>query len=105
MFTCLRKENHVKISSPWILVLGIKILHIQEVYDTLSLSEAMRETDFDGSLMLRSGLRSCLENGGCSVGRSDKKTLYHYTDFQAVDGILRCAQLRVNNNVNKLSKQ
>ena len=23
--------------------------------------------------------------------------LYHYTDFQAVDGILRCAQLRVNN--------
>ena len=23
--------------------------------------------------------------------------LYHYTDFQAVDGILRQAQLRVNN--------
>ena len=23
--------------------------------------------------------------------------LYHYTDFQALDGILRCAQLRVNN--------
>ena len=23
--------------------------------------------------------------------------LYHYTDFQAIDGILRCAQLRVNN--------
>ena len=22
---------------------------------------------------------------------------YHYTDFQALDGILRCAQLRVNN--------
>ena len=77
--------------------MGIKILHIQEVYDTLSLSEAMRETDFDSFLMLCSGLRSCLENGGCSVGRSDKKTLYHYTDFQAVDGILRCAQLRVNN--------
>lgn len=31
------------------------------------------------------------------MGRTDKKTLYHYTDFQAVDGILRCAQLRVNN--------
>ena len=26
--------------------------------------------------------------------------LYHYTDFQAVDGILRCAQLRVNNVLN-----
>ncbi len=26
-----------------------------------------------------------------------KDILYHYTDFQAVDGILRCAQLRVNN--------
>mgnify|MGYP001034134918 CR=1 FL=1 len=25
------------------------------------------------------------------------KILYHYTDFQAIDGILRCAQLRVNN--------
>ena len=22
---------------------------------------------------------------------------YHYTDFEALDGILRCAQLRVNN--------
>ena len=27
----------------------------------------------------------------------DREILYHYTDFQAVDGILRCAQLRVNN--------
>ena len=26
-----------------------------------------------------------------------RSILYHYTDFQAVDGILRCAQLRVNN--------
>ena len=26
-----------------------------------------------------------------------RRTLYHYTDFQALDGILRCAQLRVNN--------
>lgn len=25
------------------------------------------------------------------------KLFYHYTDFQALDGILRCAQLRVNN--------
>ncbi|MBD5150718.1 MAG: DUF2971 domain-containing protein [Oscillibacter sp.] len=25
---------------------------------------------------------------------------YHYTDFQALDGILRCAQLRVNNVLN-----
>lgn len=25
-----------------------------------------------------------------------RNILYHYTDFQAVDGILRCAQLRVN---------
>lgn len=31
------------------------------------------------------------------MARSDKTILYHYTDFQAVDGILRCAQLRVNN--------
>ena len=31
------------------------------------------------------------------MSRTDKKILYHYTDFQAVDGILRCAQLRVNN--------
>ena len=27
----------------------------------------------------------------------DHKIFYHYTDFQALDGILRCAQLRVNN--------
>ncbi|MCI8870041.1 MAG: DUF2971 domain-containing protein [Lawsonibacter sp.] len=26
-----------------------------------------------------------------------REILYHYTDFQALDGILRCAQLRVNN--------
>ena len=26
-----------------------------------------------------------------------RKILYHYTDFQALDGILRCAELRVNN--------
>lgn len=26
-----------------------------------------------------------------------RRILYHYTDFQALDGILRCAQLRVNN--------
>jgi len=26
-----------------------------------------------------------------------RNILYHYTDFQAIDGILRCAQLRVNN--------
>lgn len=29
--------------------------------------------------------------------RNNGNILYHYTDFQAVDGILRCAQLRVNN--------
>lgn len=29
-----------------------------------------------------------------------RKLLYHYTDFQALDGILRCAQLRVNNVLN-----
>ena len=29
--------------------------------------------------------------------RANGVILYHYTDFQAVDGILRCAQLRVNN--------
>ena len=29
--------------------------------------------------------------------RTTKEILYHYTDFQALDGILRCAQLRVNN--------
>lgn len=27
----------------------------------------------------------------------EHKIFYHYTDFQALDGILRCAQLRVNN--------
>ena len=27
----------------------------------------------------------------------ENKIFYHYTDFQALDGILRCAQLRVNN--------
>ena len=27
--------------------------------------------------------------------------LYHYTDFQALDGILRCAQLRVNKVLNR----
>ena len=31
------------------------------------------------------------------MDRFGKDILYHYTDFQAVDGILRCAQLRVNN--------
>ncbi len=31
---------------------------------------------------------------------SRHKILYHYTDFQAFDGILRCAQLRVNNILN-----
>ncbi|MCI8996245.1 MAG: DUF2971 domain-containing protein [Lachnospiraceae bacterium] len=30
----------------------------------------------------------------------EKDILYHYTDFQALDGILRCAQLRVNNVLN-----
>jgi len=34
------------------------------------------------------------QNGGVGMERN---ILYHYTDFQAVDGILRCAQLRVNN--------
>ena len=29
-----------------------------------------------------------------------REILYHYTDFQALDGILRCAQLRVNNVLN-----
>ena len=29
-----------------------------------------------------------------------RNILYHYTDFQALDGILRCAQLRVNNVLN-----
>ena len=30
-------------------------------------------------------------------GGAGGSVLYHYTDFQAADGILRCAQLRVNN--------
>lgn len=30
----------------------------------------------------------------------ENETFYHYTDFQALDGILRCAQLRVNNVLN-----
>ncbi len=30
----------------------------------------------------------------------ENEILYHYTDFQALDGILRCAQLRVNNILN-----
>ncbi|MBD5459974.1 MAG: DUF2971 domain-containing protein [Lachnospiraceae bacterium] len=30
----------------------------------------------------------------------ENEILYHYTDFQALDGILRCAQLRVNNTLN-----
>ncbi len=31
------------------------------------------------------------------MDRYNGAILYHYTDFQALDGILRCAQLRVNN--------
>ena len=31
------------------------------------------------------------------MDRQGRSILYHYTDFQAVDGILRQAQLRVNN--------
>ena len=31
------------------------------------------------------------------VRRYNSDIFYHYTDFQALDGILRCAQLRVNN--------
>ena len=31
------------------------------------------------------------------MDQNRRRVLYHYTDFQAVDGILRCAQLRVNN--------
>ncbi len=31
------------------------------------------------------------------MAQKRKTILYHYTDFQALDGILRCAQLRVNN--------
>ena len=34
------------------------------------------------------------------MDQQKRKILYHYTDFQAVDGILRCAQLRVNNVLN-----
>ena len=30
----------------------------------------------------------------------EKNILYHYTDFQALDGILHQAQLRVNNVLN-----
>lgn len=30
----------------------------------------------------------------------DSVTLYHYTDFHALDGILRCSELRVNNVLN-----
>ena len=32
-----------------------------------------------------------------AMDHQSRKILYHYTDFQAVDGILRQAQLRVNN--------
>lgn len=34
------------------------------------------------------------------AGEYDNAVLYHYTDFQALDGILHCAQLRVNNILN-----
>lgn len=34
------------------------------------------------------------------AGQYGNDILYHYTDFQALDGILRCAQLRVNNVLN-----
>lgn len=34
------------------------------------------------------------------MNRTSKEILYHYTDFQALDGILRCTQLRVNNILN-----
>lgn len=34
------------------------------------------------------------------MDQSRRRILYHYTDFQALDGILRCAQLRVNNVLN-----
>ncbi|MCI8418816.1 MAG: DUF2971 domain-containing protein [Lachnospiraceae bacterium] len=34
------------------------------------------------------------------MNRYKRDILYHYTDFQALDGILRCAQLRVNNVLN-----
>lgn len=37
------------------------------------------------------------QTGGSNMYRNNGNILYHYTDFQAVDGILRCAQLRVNN--------
>lgn len=40
------------------------------------------------------------EKGGSSMDQSRRRILYHYTDFQALDGILRCAQLRVNNVLN-----
>lgn len=34
------------------------------------------------------------------VKEFENDILYHYTDYQALDGILRCAQLRVNNILN-----
>ena len=37
------------------------------------------------------------QTGASNMYRNNGNILYHYTDFQAVDGILRCAQLRVNN--------
>ncbi len=36
-------------------------------------------------------------NGERDMERDERKILYHYTDFLAVDGMLRCTQLRVNN--------
>lgn len=39
-----------------------------------------------------------METGGET--KYGKRILYHYTDFQALDGILRCAELRVNNVLN-----
>ena len=35
-----------------------------------------------------------------SVRQYDRDILYHYTDFQALDGILDCAELRLNNVLN-----
>ncbi len=37
---------------------------------------------------------------GLGLNRITREFLYHYTDFQALDGILRCTQLRVNNILN-----
>ena len=34
------------------------------------------------------------------MGGYGNDILYHYTDFQALNGILHCAQLRVNNVLN-----